>query len=204
MARWRRTFRLGRVAREELTVVNDAVEVIKRRRSIRKYKPDQVPEADLQAIVECGLLAPSAMNQQKWHFTVIRDRQVIEKMGNVMRERMLQSGNERLIARARSGMSPFHGAPALVMITADPRVRFIEIDCGAAAENLALAAEALGIGSCLMAAPGVALEGPEGDPMRRDLGIPDSYVHMISVVLGYKDCETPAPQPRKPGIVNYV
>lgn len=184
--------------------MNETLETIKRRRSIRKYKPEQIPDADLEAIVECGLYAPSAVNQQKWHFTVLQDRRIIERMGNIMRERMLKSGNERMVERARAGFVPFHGAPTLVIITADPQARFIEIDCGAAAENLALAAEALGYGSCLMASPGGVLSGPEAEELRKELGIPDGYVHVISVALGYKDCETPAPQPRKPGLVNYV
>ena len=184
--------------------MNETIGVIMKRRSIRKYKPDQVPDEDLRTILECGLHAPSAMNQQKWHFTVLQDKRIIERIGNIMRERMLKSGNERMVERARAGFVPFHGAPTLIIITADPQARFIEIDCGAAAENMALAAEALGYGSCLMASPGSLLSGAEGEGLRKELGIPEGYVHVISVALGYKDCETPAPQPRKPDLVNYV
>lgn len=183
--------------------MNEAIQVIMRRRSIRKYKPDQIPDADIQTIVECGLLAPSAINQQKWHFSVVQGP-TLEKMANVIRQRWLQSGNERLVNRAKEGASPFHNAPTLIVISADPQARFIHIDCGCAVQNLALAAEALGIGSCVMAAPGGALEGPEGEEIKKALGIPEGYVHVISVSLGYKDCETPEPHPRKPDLVSYV
>ncbi|MGE5579046.1 MAG: nitroreductase family protein [Bacillota bacterium] len=183
--------------------MDDAIQVIKRRRSIRKYKPDPIPDEALQTIVECGLLAPSAINQQKWHFSVVQGP-IIEKMAGIMRERWLKSGNERLVARAKDGVSPFHGAPALIIITGDPQARWIQVDCGCAVQNLALAAEALGIGSCVMAAPGGALEGSEGEEIKKALGIPEGYAHMISMSLGYKDCETPAPHPRKPDLVSWV
>lgn len=183
--------------------MNEAIKVLKQRRSIRKYKPDPVPDDVLQTIVECGLLAPSAMNQQKWHFAVVQGH-TLEKMASVMRERWLQSGNERLVARAKEGASPFHGAPCVIVISGDPEARFIQIDCGGAVENLALAAEALGLGSCVMAAPSMVLESPEGAEIKKAIGVPEGYVHMISLAVGYRDCEIPAPHPRKPDLVSWV
>ena len=185
--------------------MNETLEVIKSRRSIRKYKAEQVQDSELQAILECALYAPSAMNQQKWHFTVIQDKRVLKRMCDIMKEDMMRSGNERLVARAgAAGFSPFHNAPTLVLISADPKGRFIEIDCGAAAENIALAAEALNIGSCLMTSPGTLFVSAEGGELKKELGIPEGYGYVCTVALGYKDCENPVPQPRKMDLVNYV
>jgi nitroreductase len=59
--------------------VNETIEVIKRRRSIRRYKPEQIPDHLLQEILECALLASNARNQQKWHFTVVQNKEVLTK-----------------------------------------------------------------------------------------------------------------------------
>ena len=61
--------------------MNETIEVIKRRRSIRKFKPKQIPDEYLQEILECAILAPNARNQQKWHFIVIQNKETLDKMG---------------------------------------------------------------------------------------------------------------------------
>ena len=60
--------------------MNETLEVIANRRSIRKYKPEQITDKELQQIMEAAILAPSARNQQKWHFTVVQKREIIDEM----------------------------------------------------------------------------------------------------------------------------
>lgn len=151
--------------------MNETLEVIRNRRSIRRFRPEQITEHELEAIVESALLAPSAMNAQPWHFTVIQDKRMLDRMARLMRENMLKSGNEFMVRRASDpSFIPFYNAPTLILISADVKDRFGQFDCAAAAQNIALAAESLGVGSCIMAMPAILFESEEGVELARSLG----------------------------------
>ena len=185
--------------------MNETLEVIRNRRSIRRFRPEQITEHELEAIVESALFAPSAMNAQPWHFTVIQDKRVLDRMAQLMRENMLKSGNEFMMRRASDpSFRPFYNAPTLILITADAKDKFGQFDCAAAAQNIALAAESLGVGSCIMAMSAILFESEEGVELARSLGVPDGYVHVCTVALGYKDGPNPQVPPRKRDVVNYV
>jgi len=185
--------------------MNETITVIKNRRSHRKFKPEQIGETELQAILESAVYAPSAMNQQKWHFTVIQNKATLEKMVNTLKENIINSGNEAMAKRAGTpDFNPFHDAPTLVLITADETAPFTQIDCGAAAENIALAAESLNIGSCVIAMSGFLFESDNADEVKRELDIPEGYKHIISVALGYKDNENPPIPQKKTDVINYI
>ena len=66
--------------------MNEAIKVIKSRRSIRKYRAEQIKESDLQAILECAIYAPSATNRQKWHFSVVQDPKMLQRMVEIIRK----------------------------------------------------------------------------------------------------------------------
>ena len=109
--------------------MNETLEVIKKRRSIRRFKLEQIPDSELQEILDCALCAPNARNQQKWHFTVIQNKDVLDRMENVMKENMVNSGIAFLAKRARDpDHHPFNNAPTLILVTGDANVRFVEID----------------------------------------------------------------------------
>ena len=74
---------------------------IKRRRSIRAYRPEQIANQELEAILEAAIWAPSAMNQQKWHFTVIQNKDMLQRITDVARE-IMKAGPERMAQRAAS------------------------------------------------------------------------------------------------------
>ena len=76
--------------------MSETIRVIKSRRSIRKFKSEQIRDSELQEILECALFAPNARNQQKWHFTVIQNKNVLNRMINILKENMLNSGVEFL------------------------------------------------------------------------------------------------------------
>lgn len=185
--------------------MNETIETIRSRRSHRKYREEQIGEAELQAIVESAIYAPSAMNQQKWHFTVVQDRAMLDKMVRTLKENMVDSGNEMMARRAGDpGFNPFYNAPTIVLITADENAPFTQLDCGAAAENMALAAESQNIGSCLIAMSGFIFESENAGELKKELGVPEDYKHILSVALGYKDNENP-PTPQKDiGVINYI
>lgn len=178
--------------------MSDPLEFIRSRRTIRKFSSRLIPETDLAKIAEVGPLAPSARNQQQWHFTVISSSERLRRLSEILKESMLASGIEFLVERAKTpGYDPFYGCAALIMISG-PNAPFVQLDCGAAAENIALAAEALGLGSCVMAMPGRLFATDADGSLAREFGFPEGYAHVISVALGYREGDRPAIPARKP------
>ncbi len=113
----------------------DALHAILTRRSIRNFTDEPISDKQLHRIIEAAMYAPSANNKQPWYFIIIDDRQQLDKIVH---------------------FHPYAGmvkkAPVTVAICGDTRLEaaegYLALDCGAAAENMMLAAHALGIGSC--------------------------------------------------------
>jgi nitroreductase len=185
--------------------MKEAMEVIKNRRSIRQYKAEQISDEELQEILDAALLAPNAMNMQAWHFTVIQDRDLLERIVGIVKGNLLNSGIEFLAQRASTpGYNTFYNAPTVIMISGSEKAPFIQVDGGAAAQNIALAAEALDIGSCVMTSPAFLFASPEGNDLKEELGIPEGYVHVCTVALGYKGSEHPDAPPRKKDVITRI
>ena len=185
--------------------MNEVVRVICNRRSVRQYKAKQITDADLTQILDAALSAPNAMNQQKWHFTVVQDKVMLERMIAIIKENMTNSGNEMLANRASvPGYNTFHNAPTVILISADEKAKFVQIDCGAAAQNIALAAESLFIGSCIITSSAYLFASAKGEELKIKLGIPHGYSHVCSVALGYKEGANPVAPPRNDNVINYI
>ncbi|MCS7119656.1 MAG: nitroreductase family protein [Candidatus Bathyarchaeota archaeon] len=184
--------------------MNETIRAIKSRRSIRRFRTEQIPDKILDEILECAIHAPNARNQQKWHFTVIQNRSILAQMIDILRGNMLNSGVEFLVDRAKDpSFNPFGCAPTVILITADKSARFVEFDCAAAAENIMISAESLGLGSHVMAITELIFASEKGQRLKRELGIPEGYEHICTISLGYKD-ENPPPKPRRRDVINYV
>jgi nitroreductase len=185
--------------------MNETLQTIMNRRSIRQYKDEQIGDEELREILDAALLAPNAMNMQAWHFTVIQDGALLERMVDIIRQNLLNSGIEFLAQRASTpGYHTFYGAPTVIMISGNEKAPFIKIDCGAAAQNITLAAQSLGIGSCLMTSPAFLFNSPEGEALKGELGFPEGFGHVCTVTLGYTEGEHPAAPPRKKEVVDYI
>jgi nitroreductase len=185
--------------------MNQTIEIIKNRRSHRKFKSEQIGEAEIKAIMETAIYAPSAMNQQKWHFTVIRDREMLVKMAETVRQNLLKSPVEFFVARAKDpSFNVFYNAPTVVLVTAEEKGMFMDFDCGAATENIAVAAESLNIGSCVIGMAVALFESEKADEIKKELGIPEGYRFVISIALGYKENENQPAPPKRMDVVNYI
>jgi nitroreductase len=185
--------------------MNEILKVIESRRSIRNYKPDQVSEAELQQIIRAAILAPSARNQQCWHFSVIQKKEIIDELARVFRYNAMNSGEQRLAKYfGNEAYHVFFHAPTVIVVSRDPEAGFIDMDCGIAVQNMCLAAESMGIGSCIIGLSRIILYSEEGVDLMQDLGIPEGYSHICSVALGYPDGLKPEMPPRNTDVVNYV
>ncbi|MDP4176712.1 MAG: nitroreductase family protein [Bacillota bacterium] len=185
--------------------MSDALTTILNRRSVRTFKSEQIKAEDLQKILEAGKYAPSAMNQQSWHFTVIQNKEVLKKINEVAKFAFEKYGNERLKERAKAdNFSAFYDAPTYIIVSADETAIAPVADSALALGNLFLAAEALGIGSVWIHAVNFLYTTEEGKQLFEELGIPKGYVPFGSGAFGYNSGEKPKPAPRKENTVTII
>ncbi|QDR79322.1 nitroreductase family protein [Sporomusa termitida] len=184
---------------------NEVLTTIKKRRSVRSFKSDQITEAELQAVLEAGIYAPSAGNQQLWHFTVIQDKQVLEQLNKDAKAGAAQIDNEHVQLMAKNEkFNIFYGAPTVVLVSGKEDGLMIESDCAAATQNIILAAEAIGLGSCWVDFILSAFGGEQDEQYRQQLGLPAGYKPFSSVALGYKKSEAVNAPARKENVINYI
>ena len=166
--------------------MNEVICAIEGRRSIRSYRTDPVPEEKLEAVVKTGLMAPSAMNQQSWHFVVISGKGA---------ERYRTYCIEKL------GRDPYYGAPAMILVFGKKDAIAPVCDGSLAIGNLLLAAKALGLGSCWIHCVNDLFKE---EAAAAEWGVPAGYRPVGSVALGFPAGEAPAAKPRKEGTVTRI
>ena len=177
--------------------MNETLRIIRERRSCRSYKKDPIPADMLDAIIEAGLWAPTGMNRQDRHFTVIRDSAMLDRMNALTRANMPEDIQARLAGRngGNTDISVHYFAPALIMLSGG------EASCALAAENICIAAQSLGIGSCILGLVTILFDNDQ--TLAGDLKIPPGMVPRLGVSLGYISRQTPE-QGRNPGQITYV
>lgn len=182
----------------------DYFNLVKSRRSIRKYKAQPVERRDILKILDAANWAPSAMNWQPWEFIVVSGawlKQLGDSYKNAVKK-FSQKLYEEDVSKVISNddfikfSAVYGGAPVAIVVLArinhdvpDERKANLESAC-AAMQNLILAAAALGLGTCWMTSP----LGDEAH-LRRILSIPDDREIVAITPLGYPDAD-PKPLPR--------
>lgn len=185
--------------------MNEVINTIMRRRTVRQFRPEQIKDAELKAILDAAIVAPSAMNMQQWHFTVVQKKELLDRMVEIIKENIMNMNIEFLKQRASEpGYHTFYHAPTVIIISGDEKSRFIQIDCGAAAENIALAAVSLNIGSCVMTSPDLLFASEKGRALRKELGIPEGYKFVCAVALGYVSGSYPERPPKNTDVFTYI
>lgn len=183
------------------------MQTILHRRSIRAYQPQQIAEKEMQEILLAGQYAPTAMGQQPWHFTVLQNPDMLEKLQVQCKSLFLHSENPDLRAVAsREEYHVFHHAPTLLIVSGDNQAITPLQDCVLAMENMLLAAASLGIGSCWVHSVVMLSGNAEGETAFKNLGlgIPDGYQPYAASVFGYSAIPFPEPSPRKPDVVSFM
>ncbi len=178
----------------------DAIEAILKRKSVRSYKKDQIADKALETIIEAGKSGPGG---GKYHITVIQKADLIQKINDKAKEAMLNSGMEFSVKRASlPGYEPVYGAPTLILLSAGDQGGVANISCSA--ENMLVAATALGLGSCYLMSIRGAFGADAGADLAKECGLPEGNMVLCGVIVGYQDGEafkSPAPKIRT---VNYV
>lgn len=173
---------------KEVRTMNETLKVLKERRSIRKYKPEQITDQELDAILEAGTWAATANNLQTPVMVVVQDRETIDRMSALNAQIM-----------GASGTDPFYGAPTVVVVLADGTQANWLQDGSLVLGNLMTAAAAAGIGSCWINRAMELFDMPEGKELLRKWGLPETLRGVGNCILGYPDGPAPAAKPRKEG-----
>lgn len=183
---------------------NAVVENIMNRRSIRKYQPEQVSQAQLDTIIQCGINAPSALNKQSWEVRIVQNPELLHKINSIFVENAKGKSLQGSAARAQEeGFSVFHGAPTLIVVAKDKNNPYSAIDCGLFAQNILLSAESMNIGTCVVGNIAGIFNRPASKDLCEAIGLSDSYEVVFGIALGYKD-EQPQAKARDTSKVKYI
>lgn len=159
----------------------DVFEALERRTSVRWYEDKPVEKEKLDQILHYGNIAPIA---GQIHFTVVRNKELLQKINDGAADMMRASKNEFLKSRISTpGYEPLYGAPTLILISAPKGLRAREADGACAVMNMITAATALGLGTCYVMSPIMAMATGAFD---QEAGLPEGYQAVAGVLVGYK------------------
>ncbi|MCI5772571.1 MAG: nitroreductase [Clostridiales bacterium] len=166
--------------------MHETLNVIHSRRSHRAYKAAPLTREQLDVLIDAALQAPSAMNLQPWHLTAVEDQNLLDDISRACAD----------YARGKAGMSPrfqdpsfhvFYHAPAVMFLSYDPTQHFAPFDCGIAVENMALAAESMGLGTVILGLPRMAFLGDQAQRLADALHFPQGYAFALALAVGTPD-----------------
>ncbi|MDP4090699.1 MAG: nitroreductase [Bacillota bacterium] len=185
--------------------MNETLQVIRNRRSTRAFKSEQIKEEELQEILQAGIYAPSANNGQPWHFTAVQNKELIDSLNEGFKALVRKSPDENLRKIGENEkFHVFYNAPTVIFLSGDKNSPSADVDCSAAVENMLIAAEAEGIGSCWIGFIAFLLNSEEGRDYLKELGIPEGFRQIHAVALGYKKVNIVNAPARKENTVNYI
>ena len=176
----------------------DLYEALAGRRSVRDYTGTAVDEAMIDKLIHAAVQAPSAVNAQPWSFTVVRDRNLLDRISREAKAHMLVTmpSDHQMTHLRASLVDPhfhiFHHAPVLILICGPAAGSWITEDCSMAAQNLMLAAHAEGLGTCWI---GFAQAFLNTQPGRAIVGVPHSSCVVAPIIVGHP-AKAPAAVPR--------
>lgn len=188
--------------------MNETMQTILHRRAIRRFDERQIEEVLLQQILQAGLYAPSAGGKQGVIFAVCQDREVNERLGKIKRAnsnphmataKNYVSKEQPSIADDPKLANAFYDAPTVITMFAPKNFLFSVDDCAVAAENMMLAADSLGIGSCYIGQGWTAFADSYGQEILRKWEIRTDYYAVMQLLLGYPKTGDPHPasKPRR-------
>lgn len=171
--------------------MNNALEAIYKRRSIRKYKQKQISREELDAVIKAGTCAPTEMNLQSPIIIALQNKEDIAYLSKLN------------AAVNKSPDDPFYGAPTVLIVLAEANSRHAVQDGSLVMGNMMNAASALGLGSCWINRAREVFDSPEGKALLAKWGVKGEYIGIGNCILGYPN-EVREMKPRKADYVYYV
>ena len=171
----------------------EALKLLKERRSCRSYKPEQITEEELQAVLKAGTYAPTGMGRQSPIIVAVQDKEIIAALSK-----------QNAAIMGKPDMDPFYGAPTVLIVLANKQFPTWFYDGCCVMDNLLNAAEAVGLGSCWIHRAKEEFESEEGKAILKEPGIEGDWEGIGHCILGYADGEPKPAAPRKPDYVRYI
>ena len=186
--------------------MNETLQTIKARRSVRAYTEQQVFVEDLNLILEAATYAPSGMHLETWHFTAIQNKEVLKELNDKIKGAFAKSDDPHTQERGHSQTyCCYYHAPTLVIVSNEPDKWWAGMDCACALENIFLAAKSLGIGSCWINQLGQTCDDPDVRAFLTKLGVPESHKVYGCAALGYAPADAPVKEKKvKEGTVTII
>ncbi len=182
--------------------VNEVINAIKSRRSVRSYKSVSLSRETFKAIIEAGCYAPTGHNSQPWHFSVVQDRALLGEVNTKAKQVMSGIPVDWI---QNIGKNPdvdiTHKAPALIIVSCKKGAISGPADCTAAMENMMIAAESLGVGSCWMGFVSFIFKDAG---MMKKLGVLEEYEPQQAAVFGYPEGEKKQAPERNLDVATYI
>lgn len=174
--------------------MNDFIKLLIEKRSVRKYKAEQISDEALQEILKAGIYAPNGGNTQMRHFTVIQNQDILKEFNKLIKAafaKVTDSDNPFIQGSIKGSQSDkfcfYYGAPTLILISSDAANPNAIADCVCAEENILLAAGSLGLGSCYVNQPTWFDGNPDVRALLTKLGVPENHRICASASIGYSD-----------------
>ncbi len=182
---------------QESSSENAVIENIMARRSIRKYKDQSVGREKLQQIAECGVNAPNGMNRQEWEVRIVDSKEAIDSVTAVF-----TAANPEMARRDENFKNMFRNAPAVIAIAVPEGDS--GLNAGLMAENMILAAQSLGLGTCCLGGPVAFLKtNPDAAWFLEGLKFSEGYGLCLMIAVGYPD-ETPEAKARDLDKIKFI
>jgi nitroreductase len=180
-------------------------EAIHARRAVREFSTMPVDQLTLRQLIDEAIQAPSAVNEQPWSFSVVRDKAVLALISNQAKTHLLTAPPTGLPSHHFQGLSDpnfdiFYHAPALIVISSVTESQWAVENCALAAENLMLSACAAGLGTCWIGLAQTWLGTREG---KATLNLPSNYVPIAPIIVGHPK-SAPPPVPRKEPEIRWI
>lgn len=172
--------------------MNEVIQSMLRRRSIRFYKEETIPQETLEQILQAGTYAATGMNRQSPIIVAVTNREARDRLSRMNASVMGQNGD------------PFYGAPVVLAVLARREISTHVYDGSLVMGNLMLAAHALGVGSCWIHRAKEVFDAPEGKALLREWGVEGDYEGIGFCILGYASQPGPPARPRKERYIYYV
>lgn len=158
--------------------MSEALKAIAQRSSTRAYTAQKLTEEELNALLHAGLQAPTATNRQEIHITVVKGGDPI--LAEIEQE--MRRTSDRQFPEANF----YYDAPVVLLLSAEKGFGWSPVDAGIAVENIAIAAQSMGLGSLIIGCIKGAMNGEKQESFAGRLGFPQGYAFEIAIALGHK------------------
>ena len=168
------------------------LEIIRTRRSYRSYKPEQITDEQLNAVLEAGTYAPTSRGLQSPFIVAIQNEELKARLAKMNAEIMGVTTN------------PYYDAPTYVLVFVPSDAPNGIQDASLVMENMMLAAHAQGLGSCWIHREREMFATEEGKELMKQWGLPESLIGIAALALGYPNGEPSPAKPRKEGYTRVI